>query len=229
MWGSLTRYRIMSTTYTTTVRDCEVTVSLSCDANVMLDDEDSFPGTGTTTFQREDIERLEDGCEWHTENGGGDSVSTDVIQEALEEMLFDPEDDKWTLLHVTTADYAISLLFMLCELGKPFSVEFESEGSAFWFFHDLGHVAQDAQEYGPGAVYFNGISAEAEDAAHVYGARLALKSGACDLGEVLRETVGVQKVHRERFDRESDAVADILTMVSAALGVSLAEQLSEAL
>ncbi len=116
------------------------------------------------------------------------------------------------------ADAAIALMCYLQE--KEIDCEIDYWGAPFWAYHDLMHAENDAV-----MTLFDGSTAEidfevyhgdAEDNAHIYGARKALNEGVA-LYDIVRELIKAEPEFKRRFNYESTALQMFLNEITASV------------
>ena len=113
--------------------------------------------------------------------------------------------------YIYDTDTMLCVLAVALERDMPLSIEWYSDGSVFWLFHDLAHVWNDVTAYEEDStwtaeIYVDGMS---EDNANIEGARLAMANG-LTLYDVVREIADVEKEYKERFGFDSRALEAIL-------------------
>lgn len=179
------------------------TVRFSIDADP-TGEHAEFQGGSTMTFDPVDVERFQD------IDAGNYSMDGRRHGYPLGDLLRESEPDDDDPVPCSNADACIMMLAAMGLAGGEYDVEYTSDGSAFWLFHDLSHARHDVEVGDDGRQLTISISGDHDERrAHVEGGREALRAG-MGLAEVVREIVGNEGEFGERFGVASGALDDLL-------------------
>jgi hypothetical protein len=186
------------------------------------DPQEGGAGSGTWRFRREDIKRLRlrDYCEESVTRGGDVRRGSGSLADDLRENGYDDPEHYPDEIPVSDADTAIRLLAIMRTKSGEFQVTYDSEGSEYWAWHDIGHAEHDCDigerwtraksdkaDGRRGVMIY--VDGEREERALVRGARESVRRGV-PIAEIVRELASVAAAYSERFEYESSALETFL-------------------
>lgn len=190
------------------------------------DPDDAGQGMVSYTFTAATLRRVVPVGMHRIVTGEHDEWTTDLLGDLLEdsgevaEDLRDTDEDGDPIIgddeELTTGnvDAVIALIRVAHDRGEPLELRADTDGSAFWVFHDVEHARCDAwtdAAYGEhGAAGISGpLQGDDESAATMRAARAAIRAGV-DAAEVLRELLDNETPFLNRFGYEANHAAELL-------------------
>lgn len=172
-------------------------------------DEENFQGSGTWTFPRAKTLRILKG--WTLSLPRADFTRDPFHTKLATSEQWTPAEYETDPDNLTTtdADLAIATLAVLGLAKRTIEARYESEGSAFWIFHDAQHATADADADEITKTVSIEIADYREERANYNGALAAARSGV-PVAEIVRELVDNESAYLDRFQHGSNALDSFL-------------------